>query len=106
MNSRITDYYRFAENAFETFTRRYIIPMHAELFVLLASCPLVLTEFYVFRGKMMASDLDQKIEKAKAEGAKPFFVGAMAGTTVLGAFDSLNEIADVCEKHKLWLHVD
>lgn len=25
---------------------------------------------------------------------------------VLGAFDDLNAIADVCEKYKLWLHAD
>lgn len=28
------------------------------------------------------------------------------GTTVLGTFDPLDEIADVCNKHKLWFHVD
>lgn len=28
------------------------------------------------------------------------------GTTVLGAFDPLNEIADVCEKYNCWFHVD
>ena len=31
---------------------------------------------------------------------------ATAGTTVLAAFDSLNPIADVCQKYGLWLHVD
>jgi glutamate/tyrosine decarboxylase-like PLP-dependent enzyme len=28
------------------------------------------------------------------------------GTTVLGAFDPLPAIADVCTKYKLWFHVD
>ena len=36
----------------------------------------------------------------------PFFVGTTAGTTVLGAFDPFQEIAAVCKKHKVWMHVD
>lgn len=30
----------------------------------------------------------------------------MPGTTVLGAFDPLEKIADLCETHKIWMHVD
>ena len=33
-------------------------------------------------------------------------VNATAGTTVLGAFDPIDAIADVCDDHLLWLHVD
>lgn len=28
------------------------------------------------------------------------------GTTVLGAFDPIAEIADVCQENGIWLHVD
>ena len=40
------------------------------------------------------------------QGEDPTFVMATAGTTVLGAFDQLNEIADVCDKYNIWLHCD
>uniref|UniRef100_A0A3Q2Q5M0 Cysteine sulfinic acid decarboxylase n=1 Tax=Fundulus heteroclitus TaxID=8078 RepID=A0A3Q2Q5M0_FUNHE len=40
------------------------------------------------------------------KGAVPHFVSCTSGTTVQGAFDPLDRIADVCDKHKLWLHVD
>lgn len=40
------------------------------------------------------------------QGAVPFLVIATSGTTVLGAFDPLEAIADVCQRRGLWLHVD
>ncbi|KAJ6666470.1 hypothetical protein lerEdw1_020193 [Lerista edwardsae] len=58
------------------------------------------------RGKMIPEELEKQVQRARKEGAAPFFVSATAGTTVLGAFDPLDEIADICEKHDLWLHVD
>ncbi|XP_074714110.1 cysteine sulfinic acid decarboxylase isoform X2 [Strix uralensis] len=58
------------------------------------------------RGKMIPEELEKEIERAKAEGADPFFVCATCGTTVLGAFDPLGSIADICQRHGLWFHVD
>ncbi|XP_053571802.1 glutamate decarboxylase 1-like [Bombina bombina] len=58
------------------------------------------------RGKMIPSDLEKKILQAKEEGYVPFYVSATAGTTVYGAFDPIANIADICEKYGLWLHVD
>lgn len=58
------------------------------------------------RGKMEIAHLEQEIKRALDEGAKPFMVSATAGTTVIGAFDPLNDIADICEKYGMWMHVD
>uniref|UniRef100_A0A8C2L250 Zgc:163121 n=1 Tax=Cyprinus carpio TaxID=7962 RepID=A0A8C2L250_CYPCA len=58
------------------------------------------------RGKMISSELNSSIETAKSKGLVPFYVNATAGTTVYGAFDPLNEIADICKHHGLWMHVD
>ncbi len=57
-------------------------------------------------GKMDTDDLVHRIEQDLEAGFTPFYVNATAGTTVLGAFDDCNAIADVCEKYDLWLHVD
>ena len=40
------------------------------------------------------------------QGMVPYLVNATGGSTVLGAYDPLPEIADICQKYKLWLHVD
>ncbi|XP_055975896.1 cysteine sulfinic acid decarboxylase [Sorex fumeus] len=58
------------------------------------------------RGRMIPEDLERQISLAEAEGAVPFLVSATSGTTVLGAFDPLEAIADICHRHGLWLHVD
>lgn len=57
-------------------------------------------------GRMIASELEREIVEHKAKGHIPFFVSATAGTTVLGAFDPLVDIGDICHKHGLWFHVD
>lgn len=58
------------------------------------------------RGRMLPESLRKAVAEAKARGGDPFFVSASAGTTVLGSFDPLDEIADVCKKEGLWFHVD
>ncbi|NXX13955.1 GADL1 decarboxylase, partial [Podargus strigoides] len=58
------------------------------------------------RGKMIPEELEKQVQRARKEGSAPFLVCATAGTTVLGAFDPLDKIADICENHGLWLHVD
>ncbi|KAG7227566.1 hypothetical protein INR49_005381 [Caranx melampygus] len=58
------------------------------------------------RGRVIPADLEAKVIEAKRKGYVPMFVNATAGTTVYGAFDPINEIADICEKYNMWLHVD
>ncbi|KAJ8035927.1 Glutamate decarboxylase 1 [Holothuria leucospilota] len=60
----------------------------------------------MFTGKIILEDLENKVQQAIARGDKPFFVSATAGSTVVGAYDPLNGIADICEKYGLWFHVD
>nr|XP_003702496.2 PREDICTED: cysteine sulfinic acid decarboxylase [Megachile rotundata]XP_012138826.1 PREDICTED: cysteine sulfinic acid decarboxylase [Megachile rotundata] len=58
------------------------------------------------RGKMCVSDLEAQIKRALEENAVPLMVSATAGTTVLGAYDPLRDIAACCKKYNLWFHVD
>lgn len=57
-------------------------------------------------GEMDVKALDQQIKKDKADGFHPVLVNATAGTTVLGAFDDIESISEVCKEHSIWLHVD
>lgn len=52
------------------------------------------------------TDVPRSHTRSRPQGAVPFFVSATSGTTVLGAFDPLGPVADVCQRHGLWLHVD
>jgi len=58
------------------------------------------------QGRMIPSALDEAVQASKNKGEVPFYVNATAGTTVLGSYDPIRAIADVCEKHKIWLHID
>jgi sulfinoalanine decarboxylase/sulfinoalanine decarboxylase/aspartate 1-decarboxylase len=58
------------------------------------------------KGQMNPEKLEAQVIKDIHEGFIPTYVNATAGTTVLGAFDPINAIADITEKHQIWLHVD
>lgn len=57
-------------------------------------------------GRMNVDALAKAIETDLANGCHPVLVNATAGTTVLGAFDPIDAISQVCEKYGVWLHVD
>ena len=56
--------------------------------------------------RMRVDALRRAVEEDIAAGARPAIVIATAGTVATGAIDPLAEIADICEEHRLWLHVD
>ena len=58
------------------------------------------------QGVMDPPALEVAITQSKADGLTPFAVIATSGTTVTTAFDDLNALADICESHEMWLHVD
>jgi glutamate/tyrosine decarboxylase-like PLP-dependent enzyme len=58
------------------------------------------------QGRLQPEALEAAILKTKEEGGLPFFVGTTAGTTVLGAYDPFDKIADICQKYGMWQHVD
>jgi aromatic-L-amino-acid decarboxylase len=56
--------------------------------------------------RMDARALDSAIERDLHQGVRPFAVVATVGTTSTTSIDPVPQIADVCEKRGLWLHVD
>jgi aromatic-L-amino-acid/L-tryptophan decarboxylase len=56
--------------------------------------------------RMRPEALDAVLERDVAAGVVPVAVVATAGTTLTGAVDPLDAIAEVCELHGVWLHVD
>lgn len=57
-------------------------------------------------GAMRADALAAQVKQDIDAGFSPFFVNATAATTVLGVYDPLEALAQVCQQYNLWLHVD
>lgn len=58
------------------------------------------------RFRMKPGDLEECIEKDRAEGLTPWLVVGSAGTTNTGAVDPLRDIGKIAGNHHLWFHVD
>ncbi len=56
--------------------------------------------------KMIPSALENAIKEDRANGFLPFCAVATIGTTSTTSVDPVSEIADICEREKIWLHVD
>lgn len=57
-------------------------------------------------GRMRMDHLQQLVSEDRAAGCQPFLVIGTAGTTVMGAFDPMEEIAAICANESMWFHVD
>ncbi|HTK08786.1 MAG TPA: pyridoxal-dependent decarboxylase [Ktedonobacteraceae bacterium] len=56
--------------------------------------------------RLDVAELAQAIVEDKEAGWLPFAVVATVGTTATTSIDPVPQIADLCEQHGLWLHVD
>ncbi|MDT8319099.1 MAG: aminotransferase class I/II-fold pyridoxal phosphate-dependent enzyme [Xanthomonadales bacterium] len=56
--------------------------------------------------RLEAGVLQQAVVSDLAAGLRPFCVIGNGGTTNTGTVDPLDDLADVCERHDLWFHVD
>ena len=57
-------------------------------------------------GAMRLEALETALEQLQAEGRPCLAVVATAGTTVRGAIDPLPQLAELCRRRGVWLHVD
>jgi sulfinoalanine decarboxylase/sulfinoalanine decarboxylase/aspartate 1-decarboxylase len=57
-------------------------------------------------GKIIPAAFEAQVKQDIADGYTPFFVNITAGTTVLGAFDDIEELDQIAKKYKIWSHVD
>ena len=57
-------------------------------------------------GRLIPSELEKEIKASLERNEKPFFVAATCATTLLGAYDPIDEMAAICKKYELWLHAD
>lgn len=58
------------------------------------------------QGSMDISHLSVLITDDIQKGLKPMMVNCTAGTTVMGAFDPIKVVREICDKHGMWLHMD
>ncbi len=58
------------------------------------------------RRRLDPQKLDEQLAELKLQGHPVVAVSACACATPIGAFDPLRDVAEVCRKHGIWMHVD
>ena len=56
--------------------------------------------------RMRVDALEQAIAADKAAGLRPFCVVPTVGTTSTSAIEPVEQVADIAERHGMWMHVD
>jgi glutamate/tyrosine decarboxylase-like PLP-dependent enzyme len=58
------------------------------------------------RYRLRVPELEACIRRDRRKGLRPLLVVANGGSTNTGSIDPLVELAKVCRRHEIWLHVD
>ena len=57
-------------------------------------------------GQMNVDALKNQILEDISKGLTPCLINLTAGTTVMGSFDPIRPVAEICNQHNIWLHLD
>ncbi len=58
------------------------------------------------RGEIILEALESMIQQQILLGKQPFFVAAIAGTTITGAIDPIQAVGKIAKQYNCWFHVD
>ena len=59
-----------------------------------------------YRGEICLDALELAIQESIQAGKQPFFVAAIAGTTITGAVDSIQSVGEIAKRYDCWFHID